>query len=217
MNHRLIGEILTQTHGLSLDKLDEALNIQEENGGRIGEILIRQNAVSEIDLLEALSIQFGMPFSSNLPVEDLITDFTEKIPIQFLKKYKMVPIITSDEIRIAANDPLLFQPIDDLRLALSLNGAEVILAPNSAILSVINFAYDLSRDSAEQVIQGMHEEDRDAILSEIEEIGDLLDDTSDAPIIKLANLMFTQAVKDRASDIHIEPSQNRLKIRYRVD
>jgi general secretion pathway protein E len=84
-------------------------------------------------------------------------------------------------------------------------------------MSVINFAYDMSRDSAEQVIQGMQEEDTDQILSEIEETGDLLDDTSDAPIIKLVNLMLSQAVKDRASDIHIEPTQNRVNIRYRVD
>jgi general secretion pathway protein E len=75
----------------------------------------------------------------------------------------------------------------------------------------------MSRDSAEQVIQDMHDEDRDLILSAVEQTGDLLDDTSDAPIIKLVNLILSQAVKARASDIHIEPYQNRLKIRYRLD
>ena len=75
----------------------------------------------------------------------------------------------------------------------------------------------MSRDSAEQVIQHMHDDDTDRIISEIEETGDLLEDTSDAPIIKLVNLMFSQAVKARASDIHIESTQHTLKIRYRVD
>ncbi len=75
----------------------------------------------------------------------------------------------------------------------------------------------MSSHSPEQVIQDMREEDRDLIMSAVEETGDLLDDTSDAPIIKLVNLILSQAVKARASDIHIEPYQNRIKIRHRVD
>ncbi|MDY6954005.1 MAG: type II secretion system ATPase GspE, partial [Thermodesulfobacteriota bacterium] len=108
--------------------------------------------------------------------------------------------------------------LDDLRLALGWNGVETVLAPSVAILSAINLAYDMSSDSAEQVIEGMHEEEDGALLmSEIEDTGDLLDETSDAPIIRLVNLMLSQAVKARASDIHIEPYQNTFKIRYRVD
>lgn len=199
------------------EALSEGLGIQEEKGGRIGEILIQQKAISEFDLLQALGVQFGLKSVTSLPIEGVNTDFTEMVPIQFLKRYKMVPILTQESAFIASNDPLLFQPMDDLRLLLGLNGMEVVLAPHSTILSAINVAYDLSRDSAEQVIQDMHEEDSDLIISEIEGAGDLLDDTSDAPIIKLVNLMLSQAVKDRASDIHIEPTHNRLKIRYRVD
>jgi len=217
MGHRLIGEILRDICGLSNESLEEALRIQEEKGDRIGEILVRQKAISDSDLLKALSIQFNLPFSSTLPIEDLNTEFTAKVPIQFLKKYKMVPVVIPNGAFIATNDPLLFQPLDDLRLLLGLDGIKVVLTPYSAILSTINFAYDMSSDSAEQVIQDMHEEDTDLIISEIEETGDLLEDTSDAPIIKLVNLMLSQAVKARASDIHIEPSQNRIKIRYRVD
>lgn len=220
MNHRLIGDILIETCGLSEEALSHALKIQEDKGGRIGEILIRQKAISESELLKSLSIQFEVPFTLTLPIEDLKTDFTEKVPIQFLKKYRMVPVITSNSAFIATNDPLHFQPLDDLRVLLSLNGMDVVLAPHSTIISAINFAYDMSSDSAEQVIQDMHGEDSDMIISEISEIeetGDLLDDTSDAPIIKLVNLMLSQAVKARASDIHIEPSQKRLNVRQRVD
>ncbi len=217
MGHRLIGEILRDICGLSNESLEEALRIQEEKGDRIGEILVRQKAISDSDLLKALSIQFNLPFSSTLPIEDLNTEFTAKVPIQFLKKYKMVPVVVANGAFIATNDPLLFQPLDDLRLLLGLDGIKVVLTPYSAILSTINFAYDMSSDSAEQVIQDMHEEDTDLIISEIEETGDLLEDKSDAPIIKLVNLMLSQAVKARASDIHIEPAQNRIKIRYRVD
>ncbi len=217
MKHRLIGEILIEACSLSEEALEEALRIQDEKEGRLGEILIRQKAISDADLTKALGIQFDMPFLSTLPLEDLNTDFTEKVSIQFLKKFKMVPVISPDRASIALSDPLLFQPFDDLCRIFDIDGMEAVIAPSAAVLSVINFAYDMTRDSAEQVIEGMHEQDTDLILSEIEDIGDLLDDTSDAPIIKLVNLMLSQAVKDRASDIHVEPSQNRVKIRYRVD
>ena len=214
---KLIGQILIDKHGLSPDVLAEALRIQEEKGGRIGEILIRQKAISETDLLKALGAQFGMDYIPSIPVDDFKIDFTEKVPIHFLKKYGLLPVVTSGRTFIAANDPLLFQPIDDLKLQMGMNDVDVLLAPHSAILTAINFAYDMSRDSAEQVIQNMQDEDSELIFSAIAGTSDLLDDTSDAPIIKLVNLMLSQAVKDRASDIHIEPTQTGLKIRYRVD
>jgi len=214
---RLIGEILIENCGLPPDALSQALKIQEDKGGRIGEILLRQKAISEHDLLKALGEQFSMRFVSILPIDEMNLGFTEYVPIHFLKKYGMVPIITQDKAFIAANDPLLFQPLDGLKLLLGMNGSEVVLAPHSIILSAINFAYDMSRDSAEQVIQDMQNMDGELIISAISGTGDLLDDTSDAPIIRLVNLMLSQAVKERASDIHIEPTQTGLKVRYRVD
>jgi general secretion pathway protein E len=217
MTHKLLGEILKEICSFSEEIFEEALEIQRKEGGRIGEILVQKGAIGEGDLLKARGIQFGLSLWSTISPEDMDTSFTEHIPIQFLKKYKMVPVIRSDGIYIAVNDPTLFQPIDDLHIILGWDGVETVLAPYSAILSAINFAYDMSSDSAEQVIQDMRDEDRDIIISAVEETGDLLDDTSDAPIIKLVNLMLSQAVKARASDIHIEPYQNRIKIRYRVD
>jgi len=217
MGRRRIGEILMEICTLSEEDLNRALETQKEKGGRIGEILIQQKAIIENDLLRALSIQFDLPFSLTIPTDDLKTDFTEKVPIQFLKKHRVVPVMTTKGAVIAINDPLLFQSLDDLRLLLGLEGVRTVLVPSSAVLSTINFAYDVSRDSAEQVIEGMQEEDPDLIISEIEDTGDLLEDTSDAPIIKLVNLMLSQAVKGRASDIHIEPLQHMVKIRFRVD
>jgi general secretion pathway protein E len=213
---KLIGEILAKDFGLPEEALSSGLKIQEERAGRIGEILIRQKSLSEIDLLKALGIQLGIDFLPTIPVDGLSTEFAEIVPIHFLKKFRMVPVVTSGKTFIATNDPLLFQPYDDLELLLGLKGTDMVLAPYASILSVINFAYDMSRDSAEQVIQDMHDEEG-GLLMAIEGAGDLLDDTSDAPIIRLVNLMLSQAVKDRASDIHIEPSQTLLKIRYRVD
>ncbi|MDZ7698606.1 MAG: type II secretion system ATPase GspE [Deltaproteobacteria bacterium] len=217
MRHRLLGEILLEHTPLERETLEQALTIQEEKGGRIGQVLLDQQAITETELLEALSIQLHIPLYPTLPMTEVDTAFAEKVPIHFLKKYRMVPVLTPETTLIAVNDPLLIQPVDDLRRMLHIEGASVVLAPHAAILSVINFAYDMSGGSAEQVIQDMHGEETTRILSEIEETADLLEDTSDAPIIKLVNLMLSQAVKARASDIHIEPAQKTFKVRYRVD
>jgi len=217
MKHRLLGEILKEDGLLSEERLAEALEVQREKGGRIGEILLQKGALREEDLLKALGEQYGLALLPGISLDGLDTDFTHHIPIQFLKKYKMVPVISNEDGYVAVNDPMLFQPLDDVRMILDRADIKTALATQSSILSAINFAYDISSDSAEQVIQDMHEEDSEKIISAVEETGDLLDNTSDAPIIKLVNLMLSQAVKAKASDIHIEPYQKKLKIRHRVD
>ncbi len=217
MKHRLLGEILKEGGLLSEERLAEALEVQREKGGKIGEILLQKGAIREEDLLKALGEQYGLALLPGISLDGLDTDFTHHIPIQFLKKYKMVPVISNEDGYVAVNDPMLFQPLDDIRMILDRADIKTALAPQSSILSAINFAYDISSDSAEQVIQDMHEEDSEKIISAVEETGDLLDNTSDAPIIKLVNLMLSQAVKAKASDIHIEPYQKKLKIRHRVD
>jgi general secretion pathway protein E len=214
---RRIGEILVDIGVLLDDALNQGLTVQREKGGKLGEILLKQKSILEADLLKGLAIQLDMEFVTSLP-QELNTDFTEKIPIHFLRKYRMVPVDNgSGKACVAVNDPFHFQPLDDLCRILQWENPRVVIASQASIMAVVNFAYDVSRDSAEEVIQDMHEEDTDQIISEIEEIGDLLDDTSDAPIIKLVNLMFSQAVRAGASDIHIEPYQSILKIRQRVD
>ena len=164
-----------------------------------------------------MSVKLDIPFWPKLPAEDVKADFTKKIPIQFLKKHKLAPMKTADGAFIAVNDPSDFPPIDDLRRILDWEDAGIVLSTSSAILSAINVAYDQGSGSAEEFIQDMAEESPDSIISEIEETADLLDDTSDAPVIKLVNLMLSRAIKDRASDIHIEPYQSSLSVRYRID
>lgn len=172
---------------------------------------------AETDLLEKLSIQFDIPFYPELSAGTLRFDFTKKIPIQYLKKQMMVPLETPEGAFIAMNDPSNFQALDDLRHILGWGNAGIVLSTHAAILSAINLAYNQDSGSAEEFIQDMAEESPDSIISEIEETADLLDDTSDAPVIKLVNLMLSRAVKDHASDIHIEPYQGSLSVRYRID
>jgi general secretion pathway protein E len=119
---------------------------------------------------------------------------------------------------IAVAEPFYFQQLDDLQRLLHWEGIRTVLAPVNEIFVAINAAYDTTRqDVADRVMQDMDEDNPESILTEIEETADLLDDTSDAPVIKLVNLVLSQAVRDNASDIHIESYKDRVKIRKRVD
>jgi general secretion pathway protein E len=233
-------QILNEKYGLSEAAFEESRKLKREKGVSIAETLIGKNLISENQLLEALSIQYDMPFWSDLPLDSIDSDYTKNIPIQFLKKYTMVPLTINgkstdaDTIQpehdrqniqattkdtwnvIAIHDPTSFQPMDDLIRILGLIDFQVVLATKDAILNAINISYDLGRDSAEQLVQNL-EENGSTIIDEIEDTADLLDDTSDAPIIKLVNHVISQSAKARASDIHIEPYQDSFKVRYRVD
>ena len=235
-----LAEILVDQYDLNEDVLAEARRLREDNGGRIGDILVQQNTISEKQLLEALSIQYDLPYWPKLPLENVESEFTDKVPIQFLKKFNMVPLeypnpITASDCGLAPlnsdnagkqvapagyvlaiNDPLNFHALDDLVRLMALTDFKLVLAEQETILSAINLQYDLRRDSAQQLVQDMEENGSD-IISEIEETADLLDDTSEAPIIKLVNHIISQSIKARASDIHIEPYQHSLTVRYRVD
>ncbi len=213
---RLIGQILLETSDLNQERLERGLQIQEEKGGRLGDILLQMKVIQEVDLAKALSQHLGLDFITSLPV-DIHTDFTEMVPIQFLKKHHMIPLASPEGNSLVVYDPFQFQAQDELLQLLGWQDAKIVVGPLTPIMNGISFAYDISRDTAEEVIQDMHEEDPDLIISEIQETGDLLDDTSDAPVIKLVNLMFSQAVRAGASDIHIEPFKSRLAIRQRVD
>lgn len=209
--------MLVESFGLEEEALAWALEVQAEKGGRIGEILVQQKKLSEDDLLHARSLQCGLELKMTIPpASDHF--FTDRVPIGFLKKFKMIPVATPDESYIALADPFYFQQLDDLQRVLHWEGIKTCLVPHDEIFIAINMAYDKSsQGAADQVLQDIDEDDPEAIFSEIEETSDLLDDTSDAPVIKLVNLMLSQAVRDNASDIHIEPYKDRVKIRKRVD
>ncbi len=211
-----LQNILTERFHLPPEAWEQAMENREEKGGQLVRTLIRQHNLDEIDFLETLGSQLNMEVTRTLPSE-IQTDFTASIAIAFLKKNAMVPVAILDDAYIAINDPFSFQALDDLRSILGWNGVRPVLCPLAAITTAINTAYDMTQDSAAEVMQDIDDEDPEALFSEIEETGDLLDDTSDAPVIRLVNLMFSQAVRDNASDIHIEPYQNSLKIRQRLD
>lgn len=203
--------------GVAPDILDETRSARTSNSGGFFSQLIRKKVISEKKLLEILSEHFGLPFWPELPMETINIDFTQSISIQYLKKHKIIPLLTPDNPVIALNDPSNFQPVDDLRHILKNPNLSVVLALQDTIVTAINLAYDMSRSSAKDYFEEMNESSTDDLISKIDETADLLDEASDAPIIKLVNLILSGAIKDRASDIHIEPYSGNLKIRYRID
>jgi general secretion pathway protein E len=226
-----LANILKQRFGVSDEALADARHAQQTKGGRMGDLLVQRQAVTETQMLEALSMRYEIPFWPELPVETLGNDFAKDVSIQFLKKHNMVPLaipnpavtenLPSDTSEtepvyvVAVNDPSNFNAVDDLTRLLGLDNYKLVLSSKQSILSSINLTFDLNQGSAEQLVQDM--EDESDIISEIEDAADLLEDTSDAPIIKLVNHILSQSIKTRASDVHIEPYQDSFKVRYRVD
>ena len=119
------------------------------NGRGIVDILLQKKAIAENDLLALLGVNFDMPVWEELPTDHIKTEFTGRVPIQYLKRYKMVPLETKDRLVIAVNDPFIFQQVDDLCRLLERSDREIVLAPQSAIQSAINLVYEMSRHSAE--------------------------------------------------------------------
>ena len=195
-----------------------ALCRQGRNG--LVDLLIQKKWLTEVQALQIMADHFDIPFLPVLPLDHLHAEFTQQVPIVYLKKNCIVPLETPEGFVVALNDPLSLPLADDLRHLLykdSGDSRRVVLATQEAILSAINLAYDLGRSTAKEFFEEMDGDSTDSLISEIEETGDLLDETSDAPIIKLVNLILSGALKDRASDIHIEPYQSALKVRYRID
>ena len=227
-----LSQILVEEYDVSEDAFKETRQICLEQNAILSEMLIKKKVVTEHQLLEAFSRLYKIPYLPRIAIEELDTDFTQKISIQFLKKFAMVPVKNMPQLpssfedgfpepgaersAIVINDPSLFQALDDIIKILGWEDHGLVLSTRESILSLINMAYDSSRDTAEQLVADMEESGLD-ILSEIEETADLLDDTSDAPIIKLVNHIISQSVKSGASDIHLEPYQHTFKVRNRVD
>ena len=216
----LLGAILEQKFGLSEAKLLEALNIQQTKGGRLGEALLKIRAIEENQLLQALAIQFEMPWLPHLELNQVDHEWIKKVPIHFARRYRVLPLKVDDgAIMVATTDPLETAALDDLRLLLGMP-VKAVLTSSMSLLNSLNRAYDevASPSGAEQVMEDIAaSENLDKIAHELDEPQDLLDATDEAPIIRLVNSVLFQAVRQRASDIHFESFERGLVVRYRID
>src|SRR5216683_2612234 len=168
---RPLGEILKVSAGLTQERLEEALSLQTEKGGRIGEVLVGLKYVTEEEVAKALGIQFDIPFVGRIGVENVDQELLKMVPINFAKQTRILPLgLDGDLVALAIADPLDTTTLDHARLA-----------------------------------------------HELEEPKDLLDTDDEAPIIRLVNSLLFRAAKERSSDIHIEPMERELIVRFRID
>jgi general secretion pathway protein E len=213
----LLGEILVAQGAVGRDKLEEGLQAQAERGGRIGELLISLKACSEEQVLKGLAAQLELPYQMRIASDEIAQELVAKVPINFAKQARILPLRTDgDHVVVAVADPLDTGALDSVRMLLG-TSVSPLLVPTQSILDCINSVYDRARNEAEQLVDDLEAGDLDTVAHELEEPQDLLDSSDEAPIIRLVNSLLFRAAKERASDIHIEPQERDICVRFRVD
>jgi general secretion pathway protein E len=199
------------------DAVLERARERQRDGKRLGDVLQEMGAIDSSTYARALAAHFGLPFVDKLPVDDpTASECVDLLPINFAKRSQLLPIRREEgSVVVAVADPRALGPIDDLRVLLH-KPICVVVAPSDVIVDRINRVYDEAVRTASDMMDGLEREPLDA-LTETEDLIDLIDVDDEAPIIRLINSLLSQAVKDRASDIHIEPFERELAVRFRID
>lgn len=208
-----IGAILIQTAGLKEQDLEEVLQAQRQSQKKLGEILIERNLLKAEDIAKALSMQLGIPFVEDLKANDIDPKIVLGISIQYCRENRLLPLSQNERsVQVAVLDPFHYEPIDALKLSFK-KEIELVLATQAKLEDAINRVYERS----ENLIQGLEQEadDYDVSLSETVDLLEAGDD--EAPVIRFVNSLMFRAVKEKASDIHIEPFEKNVTVRFRID
>ena len=205
-----IGELLLYAGKISSQELKEGLKAQEGTTRKLGEVLVELGHVSQDDIVEVLEFQLGFP-RIDLNRYDINQSVVNLLPESIVKKYKVIPIDKRDgKLIVAMVDPLNFFAVDDIKLYTKMD-LESVLATSEDIDKVIERYYTGSKTN--KVIQeftegALYEDDYEEVEDE---------EVASAPIVRLINSLFEQAVRSKASDIHIEPYADELRVRFRID
>jgi type IV pilus assembly protein PilB len=221
MSSRL-GEILVKDSLISADQLKQALDYQKKNGGRLGTCLVKMGLVSDDDVTAVLSRQYGVP-SINLKFYEVDPAVIRLVPQETAIRYQIVPLSrVGSTLTIAMTDPTNVFAMDDIKFMTGFN-VEPVVASETAISEAIHKFYgdQESVEELDKVMKDLTGEEMDALELEAEEaemdLASLSKAAEEAPIIKLCNLILTDAVKRGASDIHVEPYEKEYRVRFRVD
>ncbi|MBX3023837.1 type II secretion system ATPase GspE [bacterium] len=203
--------------GAVSEAIIEKARERQRDGKRLGDVLQEMGAIDGHVWARAMASHFGLPFVEHLPDDGTAAECVDKLPINFAKRYQLLPVQRSgDSVVVATADPSQLGPLDDVRLLLH-KPIRVVVAPGPVIVDAINRIYDAASNTASDLMEGLDEERLEMMATDFEETQDLLDADEEAPIIRLINSVLFQAVKDRASDIHVEPFERDLAIRFRID
>ena len=211
MARKRIGEILVEARVVKPAAVEQALAQQQTEGGLLGEILQKAHACTEDDVLRALGVQLGIAFLPDFPEAEMDAELAAKVPIGFAKQHRVMPLRREgDAVMVATADPLDVGALDDVRTMIGMDVVPVLL-PGNKLLEAINHVYGRKQDAG-NLGEGENEDEGAA-----EELVDILDVNDEAPIIRWVNALMFNAVKERASDIHIEPGEKDVIVRYRID
>ncbi len=219
LQHKTLGQILVESKTISPKQLEDALRVQSAEGNtkKLGEVLVEKDFLKEEDMLRALAMQLDLPYYDRLPLNEIDPTLVDHIPIQFCRDNKILPIARDDfNVTVVVADPLNIHPLDDLRLILSTNINMIVSSP-STIENAINRVFERANDASQKVLDELNVGDGGE-EEDLEQTRDLLESSDDEkPIIRLVNSILARAVKERASDIHIEPSETEVLVRFRID
>jgi type IV pilus assembly protein PilB len=214
-----VVEILRDVGLVSHDDLQKAKDVARANGGGIVDALVKLGCCTQLDVSKALASQFGMD-TINLEDYKVPEDVLALVPRHIARRYKIIPVYKHDNtLTVAISDPLDVDTVDSLRYILKMN-VEPVVAAKTDIETSLNRYYGSGDDTVENMLQEITEGEVDLGLpSKIAAAGDegAAETEADAPIIKLVGLMILDAYRNRASDIHIEPLERKLRVRFRID
>jgi len=213
-NRQRLGDILVQTGIITPEQLAEALDEQKHSGERLGNVLVKKGYLTEQRLIEVLEFQLGIPHVV-IAKRHISPDVVALVPETLARKYRVFPVERNgDRLVLGMVDPTDILAIDDLRLSLKMEIQPVIVTEED-LNYTFNQYYGI-KESVRDVFKDMDVEIEETKSDEpsMDAIESMVDD---APIVRLVNLIITQAVKERASDIHLEPTEKELVVRYRVD
>ncbi|MCP4684503.1 MAG: Flp pilus assembly complex ATPase component [bacterium] len=211
MARKKLGDLLKERGYINDSQLQTALDEQKSTGKRLGHILVESQTISEEQLLEAISDRLSIP---KVTLEAMVIDpaVAQRVPVEMARRYTLIPVFAiGNTLTLAMADPLNFIAIDEIKYH---TGCEIkrAVATISEIKDAIDQYYSVA-DSLKDIIGGPRD-GADPLLAEV--LTDDQDKETESPIIRLVDLIISKAVKDRASDIHIEPDESTLRVRYRV-
>jgi type IV pilus assembly protein PilB len=210
-----LGELLVRENLITTKQLAEAQQEAKDSGGRLGYSLTKLGYIAEADLTNFLSKQYGVP-SINLSEFDIDEDVIQLIPKDVAQKHRCIPVNRAGaSLIVAMSDPSNIFAIDDLKFLTGYN-IEVVVASEVAIEEAFQRYYD--RVNYEEVMDGFDESEIDFSEEDGDvNIVDLEKASTEAPVVRLVNLVLINAIKKGASDIHLEPYEKKLRVRYRID
>lgn len=212
------GRILIEKGIITQEDLQEALLAQKSLKLRLGEIIVRKGLATEEDIMSALSEHYNIPYQMTIPFDDPKNLFSQ-IPFHFLKNNKIAPFrVEKSTIFVALYDALNIRPLDDLKMLFPEYSFEPVMTTENEIQRLIQSHYDtMNAETTGDFIDDLEDADLEILSSQAAEAEDILDMANEAPIIRLVNMVLKQAVNDRSSDIHIEPYEKDLVVRFRID